>query len=105
MYEFTSHHKTADADLEARMKSAFDAVADAPNASPATFSVVHEDGGHQTFTARFENLEEARSFRSALAADPEADAHRTPRLEELQPETPPRIEPDWSEPAPEATAP
>lgn len=68
MYEFVSHHHTEDTELEARLKTEFDRGADAPNASPATYSVVHEDGGHQTFTAKFESLAEARSFREAIAA-------------------------------------
>ncbi len=100
MYKFVSHHHTADVDLEAKLKAEFDRVADAPNASPATFSFIHEDGGHQTFTAKFENLEEARSFREAVAADPDADAHVEPKLDALAPQTPDRIEAVWSEPPP-----
>jgi hypothetical protein len=103
LYEFVSHHHVEDTALEARLKAEFDRVADAPNASPATFSVLHQDGGGQTFTAKFESLTEARSFRAALACDPETDAQVQPRLDDLEPQLPERIEPLWSEP-PKPTA-
>jgi hypothetical protein len=100
VYEFTSHYPTEDAALELTLKREFDRVADAPNASSATFSVIHEDGGHQTFMARFESLEDARTFRAALAAIPEADAHVRPQLEDLEPQAPARIAAQWSEAPP-----
>lgn len=100
MYEFTSHHLLRDTQLETTLRSAFDRIADAPNASPATYGLTHADGGLRTFTARFERYDDARTFRAALASDPEADANVTPRLEELEPDAPPRVSLDWSEEAP-----
>jgi len=100
MYEITSHHLLSDARLETVLRAAFDEIAQTPNAAPATASLVHADGGLRTFTARFERFEDAQAFRAALADDPEADAHVTPRLDELEPAPAPRIDLDWSEPAP-----
>lgn len=100
MYEFTSHHLVRDTQLEATLRSAFDRVAEATNAAPASAGLTHSDGGLRTFTARFERFEDAQAFRSALASDPEADAHVSPRFDELAPVPPPRVEIDWSEPAP-----
>lgn len=102
MYEFTSHHLLRDTQLETTLRSAFDQIANAPNASPATVGLMHADGGLRTFTARFESFEDARAFRAALAADPEADSHVSPQLEDLEPGSPERIGLDWSAAAPSA---
>ncbi|HEX7944321.1 MAG TPA: hypothetical protein VF495_06625 [Phenylobacterium sp.] len=103
MYEFISRHRVQDVALERTLRSAFDRVAEAPNAAPALAGLIHEDGGHHTFTAQFESFVDAQAFRTAVAADPQADAHVTPRLEDLELLPPKRIAMDWDEPPPDAS--